>query len=40
MERIVQWIDRIIQQPDSQKEAAAVRAEVNAFMGRLPLFAG
>ena len=40
MERIVSWIDRIIQQPDSEKEAAAVKAEVNTFMGSLPLFAG
>lgn len=40
MERIVRWIDRIIQQPDSEKEAAAVKAEVNEFMGSWPLFAG
>ena len=40
MERIVQWIDRVLQQPDSEKEATAVKAEVNAFMGSWPLFAG
>jgi glycine hydroxymethyltransferase len=40
MERIVRWIDRVIQQPDSEKEAAAVKAEVNEFMGSWPLFAG
>ena len=40
MERIVRWIDRILQQPDSEKEAAAVRAEVNEFMSSWPLFAG
>ena len=40
MERIVGWIDRILQQPESEKEAAAVKAEVNAFMGSWPLFAG
>ncbi len=40
MERIVEWIDRIIRQPESEKEAAAVRAEVNDFMGNRPLFAG
>jgi glycine hydroxymethyltransferase len=40
MERIVVWIDRILQQPESEEEAAAVKAEVNAFMGSWPLFAG
>ena len=40
MERIVRWIDRVIQQPDSEKEATAVKAEVNEFMGSWPLFAG
>ena len=40
MERIVRWIDRILQQPDSEKEAAAVKAEVNEFMSSWPLFAG
>jgi glycine hydroxymethyltransferase len=40
MERIVGWIDRILQQPESEEEAAAVKAEVNAYMGSWPLFAG
>jgi glycine hydroxymethyltransferase len=40
MEQIVGWIDRVLLDPDSEAAAAAVRKEVNAFMGGLPLFAG
>lgn len=40
MEGIVGWIDRVIQDPESEQEADKVKAEVNAFMGNRPLFAG
>ena len=40
MEQVVAWIDRIIQDPESEVTASAVRAEINAFMGKRPLFAG
>ena len=40
MEQVVAWIDRIIQDPESEATASAVRAEINAFMGKRPLFAG
>ncbi len=40
MERIVGWIDRVIQDPESEQEAERVKEEVNAFMGNRPLFAG
>lgn len=40
MEQIAVWIDRIIQDPDSESTAAEVEAEVHAFMGGRPLFAG
>ena len=40
MEQVVSWIDRIIQEPDSESTAAEVKAAVNAFMKERPLFVG
>jgi glycine hydroxymethyltransferase len=40
MEKVVAWIDKVIQDPDSESTAASVKAEVNAFMAQRPLFAG
>lgn len=40
MDQIATWIDRIIEQPESESEAAVVKNEVNSFMGGRPLFKG
>lgn len=39
MDAIVNLIDRTLQNPGDDKVAASVKAEVNAMMGNLPLFA-
>ncbi|MDR0295757.1 MAG: serine hydroxymethyltransferase [Prevotellaceae bacterium] len=39
MAPIVEFIDRVLQNTDKEQEIAAVRKEVNAMMGNLPLFA-
>lgn len=36
--QIVEWIDRIIMQPENEAEIAAVRREVNLMMTTFPLF--
>jgi glycine hydroxymethyltransferase len=36
---IVELIDRVLQNPESEENIAAVRAEVNAEMVKYPLFA-
>lgn len=38
MERIVEWIDRLVMAPEDEATKAAVRAEVIAFASRFPLF--
>jgi glycine hydroxymethyltransferase len=40
MEKIVDWIDQVIMDPDSGEVAARVKREINEFMGDRPLFAG
>lgn len=39
MERIVEFIDRVLSAPDDEKVIADVRAEVNAMMEAYPIFA-
>jgi len=38
MLRIVDWIDRLVMQPENQESIAAVRSEVVAFASAFPLF--
>jgi glycine hydroxymethyltransferase len=40
MERVVDWIDRLVKDPDNEALPAQVGAEVKAFAGGYPLFAG
>ena len=40
MEQIVDWIDQVLSDPDSQDIASRVKGEINEFMGHRPLFAG
>ena len=37
--QVVDWIDRIIMQPDNEAEIAAVRREIHTAMAQYPLFA-
>lgn len=39
MEKIVEWIDRLIMAPEDESVIAAVRAEVTTFAKQFPLFA-
>jgi len=39
MTTVAHWIDRVLQQPDNEKERQAVRQEVNQLMVNFPLFA-
>lgn len=38
MPQIVEWLDKVLMNPDDEAIIAAVRAEVNEFMGRFPLY--
>ena len=40
MEGIVNWIDQVLTDPESETVATRVKKEINAFMGDRPLFAG
>ena len=40
MEQIVDWIDQVLSDPDSEDVASRVKGEINEFMGHRPLFAG
>jgi glycine hydroxymethyltransferase len=39
MDPIVNLVDRVLSQPDNEKEQAAVKSQIKAMMGGLPLFA-
>ena len=39
MDRIVELIDRVLQDPENEENIAAVRRDVNAMMAEYPLFA-
>ena len=39
MDYIVELIDRVLENPDSEENIAAVRRDVNALMADYPLFA-
>lgn len=38
MPQIVEWLDRVLMNPDDENIIATVRAEVNAFMAKYPLY--
>ncbi len=40
MKQIVEWIDQIIMEPDDEDLISRVKSEVNAFMGKYPLYPG
>lgn len=40
MEQIVDWIDQVLSDPDSEAVASRVKKEINEYMGHRPLFAG
>jgi len=40
MEQLVDWIDQVLSDPDSEDVATRVKREINDFMGHRPLFAG
>jgi glycine hydroxymethyltransferase len=40
MEKIVNWIDQVLSDPESEVVATRVKKEINAFMEHRPLFAG
>ena len=38
MEKIVEWIDRVIMDADNEATFAAVKEEVHAYMANFPLY--
>jgi len=38
MEQMVNWLDRVLTQPDDEQVIHTVRGEVNEFMGQFPLY--
>ncbi|MGB5510028.1 serine hydroxymethyltransferase [Robiginitalea sp.] len=40
MDQLVDWIDQVLSDPDSEDVATRVKKEINGFMGHRPLFVG